>query len=637
MKKLLLAAPHSARIALLLFLLCSCAALWNSGCTGIVGSNGNTGNPPPVTVSLSVVSSSGITSSGATITWTTNVGATSQVNYGTTASYGQSSPLNSSLVTSHSVMLTGLTASTVYHFQVTSADASNNRAISSDFTFTTSAGQTSGSLTVNIAAPAQGATVGGTVAVTASASDSMTIIGVQYQLDGANIGPLFREAPYTFFWDTSLASNGSHTLTALASDISANTATSLAVNLTISNNSSTVVNLTPSNWCATINGGAPGTTFVLAAGSYPDSCHITASGTATAPITIRSQGSATGSRALLVYNGTTANMIDLGGSYVAVRWLTLGPSQSGVDGIRIRATHDDVIEENFFQGIGGVGVPNNDGGSTPRITIRNNVFNNGQSTVIYLGCHDGVSCHCPDALVEGNFISGALPGDGVGAGIQIKLNSYATVRDNTIYGTTSAGMIIYGSNEGDPASVVEGNYVEGAQNDAGINASGGPVIVRNNILTGNGNFGVWAQDYNGRNLQSNVWIVNNTILNNQAGGIGVQNWQTGRGNVMAFNAITPLSGTSAYDSSVSGTLAGNVTCTAATSCFDQPTTAPYDLWPVSGGPLIGAAGNATQPWNVFDDFMGVLRVNAADTGALQRTGTGNGPPVGGGMPRPPRQ
>jgi hypothetical protein len=587
---------------------------------------------PPV---ISAVAASGITSSAATITWTTNVAANSQVDYGTTTSYGQSTPLNSSMVTSHTVALSGLSASTTYHYRVKSADASNNQATSGDFTFTTSAA-TSGSLTVTVTAPAQGATVGGTVAVTASATDSVTIIGVQYQLDGANIGPLFREAPYILFWDTSLASNGSHTLTAVAKDVSANSATSSPIALTILNNSSTVVNLAPGNWCGTINGAAPGTTFVLAPGSYTDSCHITASGTATAPITIRSQGSATASRANLVYNGTASNLVDLGGSYIAMRWLTLGPSQDGVDGIRIRGTHDDVIEENIFQSVGGVGVPNNDGGTTPRITIRNNVFNNGQSTVIYLGCHDGAVCHSPDALVEGNLILGAQPGDGVGSGVQIKLNSYATVRDNSIYNTTGAGIIIYGSSQGDPASVVEGNYVEGAQQDAGINTSGGPAIVRNNIVVGNANFGIWAQDYNGRNLQSNVWLVENTVLNNQGGGISVQNWQAGRGNILAYNAITPLSGTSAF-SGGSGTVTGNVTCSPATACFDQPATEPFDLWPVNGSPLIGAAAGAVQPSRPFDDFMGVLRPAAADAGAFQRTGSGSGPAVGNGKARPPRQ
>jgi len=592
-----------------------------------------TASAPSLTISA--VAAGSITQTGATITWTTNVSANSQVEYGTTTSYGQSTALNATLVTSHSVALSGLTASTQYHYRVKSADGSGNQATSGDFTFTTAA-VSSGSLSVSVTAPAASATVAGTLTVTSSVSGAATIIGVQYQIDGASVGPLFREAPYSFFWDTSLHSNGAHTLTAFAKDAAGNTATSAPIALTIQNTSSSVINVTPSNWCGSINSASPGTTIILAQGSYTDSCHITASGTATSPITIRSQSSS--SRASLVYNGTSSNVIDLGGSYISIRWLNLGPSQDGVDGIRIRGTHDDVIEENNFQSIGGVGVPNNDGGSTPRITIRNNSFLNGQSTVIYLGCHDGSVCHSPDALVEGNLIVGAQPGDGVGSGVQIKLNSYATVRDNTIYNTTGAGIIIYGSNEGDPASVVEGNYVEGAQTDAGINTSGGPAIVRNNIVVGNANFGIWAQDYNGRNLQTNVWYVNNTVLNNQAGGIGVQNWQTGRGNVMANNAITPLSGTSAYNASAPGTVTGNIICSPAGSCFDQPTTAPYDLWPVAGGPLIGAGGSGSEPWRVFDDFMGVLRGGTAvDVGAFQRTGSGSGPQVGGGAARPKRQ
>jgi hypothetical protein len=593
-----------------------------------------TASAPSLTISA--VAATGVTTSGATIIWTTNVVANSQVEYGTTIGYGQTTTLSTALVTSHSVAVSGLTASTQYHFRAKSVDGSGNQASSPDFTFTT-APSASGSLFVSITAPAANATVGGTLTVTASVSGNAAIIGVQYQLDGANVGPLFREAPYSYFWDTSLHSNGSHTLTAFAKDAAGNTSTSTPVTLTIQNNSTTVLNFTSANWCGGINSAAPGTTVVLAQGSYTDTCHVTVSGTAARPITIRSQSSASGSRASFVYSGTVANLIDLSGSYIAIHWLSLGPTKDGIDGIRIRGSHDDVIEENFFQGIGGVGVPNNDGGSTPRITIRNNTFLNNMSTVIYLGCHDG-SCQSPDALVEGNLIVGAQPGDGVGSGVQVKLNTYATVRDNTIYNTTGAGIIIYGSAQGGPPSIVEGNYVEGAQDDAGINAAGGPVIVRNNVTIGNGNFGIWAQDYNGRNLQTNVWFVNNTVLNNQTGGIGVQNWQSGRGNVMAFNAITPLSGTTAYNASAPGTVTGNIICSPAASCFDQPNNAPYDLWPLSGGPLIGAAGTGTEAWRTFDDFMGVLRNGSqADSGAFQRTGSGSGPLVGGGTSRSPRQ
>ena len=75
--------------------------------------------------------------SSVTITWTTNEPATSYVNYGTTGSYG-STVGDSTLTTSHSVIVTGLDAGTTYHFDVVSADASNNSTTSSDSTFTTS-------------------------------------------------------------------------------------------------------------------------------------------------------------------------------------------------------------------------------------------------------------------------------------------------------------------------------------------------------------------------------------------------------------------------------------------------------------------------------------------------------------------
>jgi hypothetical protein len=91
---------------------------------------------PPV---ISAVAAGNITSSGATITWTTSTAADSQVAYGTTTAYGSLSPLNSTLMTSHSVMLSGLAASTAYHYQVMSRDAQGNLATSGDYTFTTAA------------------------------------------------------------------------------------------------------------------------------------------------------------------------------------------------------------------------------------------------------------------------------------------------------------------------------------------------------------------------------------------------------------------------------------------------------------------------------------------------------------------
>jgi hypothetical protein len=102
--------------------------------------NATTQAPPDTTPpTISGVTASGITTAGATITWTTNESADTQVDYGPTVSYGNSTALNSSMVTSHSAALSGLSAGTLYHYRVKSKDVAGNSTLSSDNTFTTSA------------------------------------------------------------------------------------------------------------------------------------------------------------------------------------------------------------------------------------------------------------------------------------------------------------------------------------------------------------------------------------------------------------------------------------------------------------------------------------------------------------------
>ena len=88
---------------------------------------------------ISGTSASGVTSGSATITWTTNEASDSRVDFGTTADYGSSTALNSSLVTSHSQTLSGLAANTTYHFRVKSRDAAGNLVMSGDQVFKTAA------------------------------------------------------------------------------------------------------------------------------------------------------------------------------------------------------------------------------------------------------------------------------------------------------------------------------------------------------------------------------------------------------------------------------------------------------------------------------------------------------------------
>ena len=89
---------------------------------------------PPV---ISNVAASGLTTSTASVTWTTDDDATSQVDYGLTTSYGSTTTEDTSYVTSHAVLLSGLGSGTTYHYRVRSRNGAGLSTTSGDYTFTT--------------------------------------------------------------------------------------------------------------------------------------------------------------------------------------------------------------------------------------------------------------------------------------------------------------------------------------------------------------------------------------------------------------------------------------------------------------------------------------------------------------------
>jgi len=90
---------------------------------------------------------------------------------------------------------------------------------------------------VSLTAPTNGATLSGATTLSVNASDNIGLSNVQFKLDGANLGSPLTTAPYSYSWNTSSTSNGTHTLTAVATDTSGNTANSGVVTVTINNNS----------------------------------------------------------------------------------------------------------------------------------------------------------------------------------------------------------------------------------------------------------------------------------------------------------------------------------------------------------------------------------------------------------------
>src|SRR6266849_4211047 len=155
-------AIQTFQVYALLLIALSSAAL--AGCSGLVSSS-NTA--PPSTLAITNVQTASVTTSSSQVVWTTNVAADSSVDYGTTTSYGNSTPVDSTMVTSHQMTLSGLAAGTTYYYQVNSTDSKGNHGHGGN-RFNTTGFSLSGAITPTAAG--NGATVALNGATSASAT-----------------------------------------------------------------------------------------------------------------------------------------------------------------------------------------------------------------------------------------------------------------------------------------------------------------------------------------------------------------------------------------------------------------------------------------------------------------------------------
>jgi hypothetical protein len=92
--------------------------------------------------------------------------------------------------------------------------------------------------TVSLTAPAANATVSGMVTLSADASASatysLTVSSVNFEVDGASVGTAM-SSPFTVMWDSTKVANGNHTLTAIVTDSAHDTMTSTPVTVTVQN------------------------------------------------------------------------------------------------------------------------------------------------------------------------------------------------------------------------------------------------------------------------------------------------------------------------------------------------------------------------------------------------------------------
>lgn len=268
---------------------------------------------------------------------------------------------------------------------------------------------------VTLTTPSNGSKVSGSaVTVSADASDDTGVVGVQFQLDGNNLGKEDTSSTYSTTWDTSGVANGSHTLKAIARDAAGNTNSS-SVTVTVDNTtagggggsggggggSSCTVQASTANFASVFKSAGSGAVICLAAGKYGTFNGALKSGM----VTIRPQDGVAASQVTMTINFNPASNITIDGVTVLTDSL-IGNSQtkhitiknSDFPGqITLNASElanaDVLFDHNVHHDFnatdnreGRIFVPNaNDSTQTVGVTIQNSQFVNGNSDGIQNG------------------------------------------------------------------------------------------------------------------------------------------------------------------------------------------------------------------------------------------------------------
>ena len=212
----------------------TCTVTVNSNTSVSVNFSAVAATPPVISAIAASDLISNSRTSSATIKWTTNEAADSQVEYGLTTAYGSNSGLDATMTTSHSVSLSNIATNSVYHYRVKSKNAAGVLATSGDQTFTTPQSLPD-TVLIDTTAPTVPAGLAATVVsstqinLTWTASTDPTVSGVPtsglvgYKIfrDGVQVGT----ATDTSYSSTGLAAATTYAYTVSAYDGAGNTST----------------------------------------------------------------------------------------------------------------------------------------------------------------------------------------------------------------------------------------------------------------------------------------------------------------------------------------------------------------------------------------------------------------------------
>lgn len=365
------------------------------------------------------------------------------------------------------------------------------------------------------------------------------------------------------------------------------------------------------------------------------------------------------------------NVVEVSGQYFLFQNLKLTATAGapGAIGLRVGANTSHAV----FRGITVFNVPETAITANFHDSIYDNVtfdgceaYNTGGTgECIYVGCQaadrSSVDCRFINGALINNYchdtcIPNGCNGGSEGSGYQLKgWGSYNNlVRNNVCARVNQVCVLLYDDWDLGP-NIVEGNFIYGSKNDAGIQVSAG-AIIRNNVIVGNKQGIVVTA--NSVNLQAgksnrNIVVVGNTLVNNQGTGIVVPTLSPTAGSKFINNAVIEDSGNAFTGSDQTGVtwqnnayfggsrLAGVPSSGAklvGSSTTELQDPVAYNFHPKAASALLSAGVSTTD---ATQDYACVTRGATPTIGAFEQTTgaaltLGFSPSCGAPTPRPAR-
>jgi hypothetical protein len=360
--------------------------------------------------------------------------------------------------------------------------------------------------TVTMDVPKEGAVVSGDITLRAIATDNVGVTGVQFQVDGDNIGAVDKTAPFAIKLDTTRQADGEIAVSAVATDAAGNTTVSAPVTVTIDNGpsepppppppSSGTIRV-PEDFPTiqkAIDAAGDGDTILVGPGTYAGDIVISGK-SITLTSTYQTAGDPDLVNQTIIEGGSPGIYIDDSASNTTIAGFHF---VGGEKSVQFFAQGGRCLD-NFFDNPGGDAISFE---STGGIARGNLVVSAGDDAV-------DVDAARGNILIEDNEFRSS--GDD---GIEIRNQNYhgplvtLTMKNNTIIGSEEDGIqLIDYSEKSDRAFVISGNLIQ-------RNADVGLGIMDN---------GETREDFRGASMPERVDVTNNTFDGNRYGITGGDN------------------------------------------------------------------------------------------------------------------